>query len=534
MKKSFNRTQLVTASALGLVLVTLPHAGHAADSIPPEVLRQLEALQKQVQTLQQAVEAQKGPEYQPDVTALEQKVKVLERKQELADEDAAKRKKETPVLVAGDKGFGLKSPEGDFELKLRGLVQADARVFDDGIKGQHVYRGDTAKQQYQSVMETRSAADNFTMRRVRPTFEGTLYKNYGFRITPDFGSGSTFLADGYIDANYLPEFKIRAGKFTPPLGLERLQSSADTKFNELALTSNFIPSRDVGAQISGDLLSNTINYSVGIFNGANDGATGENSDSNTDKELQARVFTQPFINHPGFLQGLGVGVAASNTNTRGSTGSTNLTTYKTSGQENFFSYRSDSNSTAGIDSVFADGERTRLIPQFHYFNGPFGLIGEYVEEQQELSRLDTVAAGGKSRRTKELSHDAWQLTAAYTLTGEEQSLKGIKPAQPFNPGSGGWGAWEVVARAGTLNIDKDAFTGEDGSLGANDAFAQAPRSARSAENLGVGLNWYPNKAVRVSLDYETTIFEWGGGGTRFEPDNRPDERVLLGRVQVNF
>ncbi len=522
---------VLTATALGLVLASASANVQAASDgqIPPEVLRQLEALQKQVQALQQKVEAQKGPEYVPDVTALEQKVKVLERKQELADEDLAKQKKEAPVVIAGDKGFGLKSADGDFEIKLRGLIQGDARIFDDGIKGIHAYNGDTIAQQFQAEKDTHQAVDNFTMRRVRPTIEGTLYKYYGFRITPDFGGSSTFLADAYIDANYNPAYKFRAGKFTPPLGLERLQSSADTKFNELGLPSNFLPSRDVGAQVSGDVFANTVNYSVGIFNGANDGATGDNSDINTDKELQARIFTQPFINHPGFFQGLGFGIAASNTDTSGTTGATNLTSYKTSGQENFFSWRSD---TSATNTVLGYGERSRFIPQFHYFNGAFGLLGEYVDEQQEVLRVTSAAPSG--RRTQEIDQSAWHVTAAYTLTGEEQSLKGIKPSQPFNPGKGGWGAWEVVARVGELDIDKDAFTGSNGVLGANDSLAQATRSAKSAQNYGVGLNWYPNKATRVSLDYETTTFDWGGGGTSLKPLDREDERVLLGRVQVNF
>src|SRR5689334_10636987 len=66
------------------------------------------------------------------VEALDQKIRVLERKNELADEAADARKKETPVVKASEKGFGLQSADGQHEIRLRGLLQADGRAFADG------------------------------------------------------------------------------------------------------------------------------------------------------------------------------------------------------------------------------------------------------------------------------------------------------------------------------------------------------------------------------------------------------------------
>ncbi|HQQ63819.1 MAG TPA: porin [Pseudomonadales bacterium] len=506
---------LVTVTALGLVLGALaatPAQAASGKSSPDDVAKQLEALSRKVQQLESQLAAQKAaPQYE-----LEQKVKILERKQEIADEDAAKAKKETPVVVASEKGFGLKAPDGSFEFKLRGLVQADTRVFDNGYKGQ-----------YSTPAGTHNAIDNEVLRRARPIIEGTFYNKYGFRITPEFAGTATTLVDAYVEGNYDPAFKVRVGKFTPPLGLERLQSSADTKFNELSLVSDLIPARDVGIQVGGDLFDNTVNYTVGVFNGAIDGATADNSDNNTDKELQARVFAQPFINQPGFFQGLGLGVAVSSNDHLGTTGSTGLAKFKTLGQEDFFSYRTD---TSATDTVIANGERTRLVPQFHYFNGNVGLTGEYVTESQDLDRFN---GAGLPTQKATIDTDAWQLTAAWTITGEDQSLKGIKPAQNFEPGKG-WGAWELVARVGELNVDKDAFRGPTGALGNVNSFADPTKSAQNAANIGVGVNWYLNKALRVSLDYDHTAFNWGGGGAAATPADRQDEDVLIGRVQASF
>lgn len=493
----------LTATALALVLASLSNTGHTANSdVPPDILQQLEELR--------------------------QKVLVLERQQEIAQEEFAEQKKKTPVVVAGEKGFGLKSPDGAYEIKLRGLLQADARVFGSGIKGQHAYTGDTATQVLNADIATRSATDNFLVRRARPIIEGTLGETYGFRITPDFGSNGSTLVDGYVDANYYPAAKVRVGKFTPPLSIERLQSSADTKFNELGLSSNFLPSRDIGVQLSGDVFNKTLNYGIGYFNGANDGANGD-IDPNTDKEVVARLFVSPFANTPGFFQGLGFGVGISRGDAAGSNGNTLLSSYRTSAQENFFSFRTD---TSASNTVVADGTRNRIVPQFSYYNGGLGVTGEYVAEKLDVKRV--FGAGQGDFRKESLNNNGWSLTASYLLTGEEASFKGVKPAKAFDPGNGGWGAWELKARVGELNVDKDSFYDNNGVLGGTQSFAQATRSASSADNWGVGVNWYPNNTLRVSLDYENTSFNWGGGGTSLNPEDRDNENVLLGRVQVAF
>jgi phosphate-selective porin OprO/OprP len=477
---------------------------------------------------------------QKQVDTLDEQVKILQRKLENSDEDAAKAKSENAVVTASDKGFGLKSADGNFEIKLKGLLQADAREFDKGDKGQYSTPGATIQ-----------APNDFLIRRARPTLEGTVYGTYGFRITPDFAGSSTSLVDAYVDGNYDSAFKVRAGKFTSPLGIERLQSSGDTKFNELSLVSDFIPSRDVGVQVGGDLFAGTLNYAVGLFDGAVDAATGANNDTNTDKEAQARIFAQPFINNPGWFQGLGAGVAASRVDQKGGSATaadssypartTELTSYNSIGQQAIFSFRKDGDvakssnpvTAETIDTVYANGQRTRLIPQAHYFYANFGVIAEYVREKQDLER-DIGVATPTTVRQDSLYQTAHQLTFAWAITGEDESLKGIKPANVFDPGKGTWGAWELVARTSQLSFDRAAFEINGALANNSNNFADPTKSVRTANDVGLGVNWYPNKIVRVSLDYDHTSFKWGGGGTATSPLDRPDENVLIGRVQAAF
>jgi phosphate-selective porin OprO/OprP len=206
-----------------------------------------------------------------------------------------------------------------------------------------------------------------------------------------------------------------------------------------------------------------------------------------------------------------------------------LSSYRSSGQENIFSYRTD---TSVSNTVLANGTRDRLVPQFSYYNGGFGITGEYVDEKQDTKRVYGTALN--QTREEQINHQGWSLTTSYLLTGEEASFKGVKPAKNFDPAKGGWGAWEVKARASSLDIDKRAFYDSRGVLGGTDSFAQATRSVQGADNWAVGVNWYPNSNLRISLDYENTAFDWGGGGTSLDPQDRDDERLLLGRVQVSF
>jgi len=485
-------------------------------------------------------QAADNSDIQKQLDALEQQVRILQHKLEVSDENSAKAKKDNAILTGSDKGFGLKSSDGEFELKLRGLIQMDVRDFREGIKGQPT--GAIPN------LLTSDASDNYLIRRARPIIEGTFNEIYGFRISPDFGGSTTTLIDAYVEGNYAPYGKVRAGKFAPPLGIGCLQSSAETKFNELSLASDLFPSRDVGIQLSGDLWLGTlsvVNYTVGIFNGANDDTNGDNSDVNSDKELEARLFSQPFINGYRFLQGFGLGVATSSYNAEGGPGNTGLSKYKTIGQEDFFTFRSDTVTVAStnpvttdsVSTVYLDGKRNRLIPQFDYFFNNFGLLGEYVDESEDITRYRSTGipqVPNVGNHTEELNNRAWSLTAAWTITGEVQSLSAIKPTRNFDPARDSWGAWELVVRKSELTIDKDAFE-VNGVLGDTNSLAEATKSAQSANDIGVGVNWYLNKVVRISLDYDKTTFKWGGGGVpATAPLDRPDEEVLIARVQASF
>jgi phosphate-selective porin OprO and OprP len=422
---------------------------------------------------------------------LEQEIRILKRQRELDRESAdvaAEQAKKTPILIAGQDGFGLKSANGNFQLRLRAHVQTDGRFFLDD--------------------EDKNGTDTFLIRRARPILEGTVFRDFDFRLMTDFGNDTVTLLDAYLEWKYWPWLKVRAGKFKPPVGLEQLQEDPYTVFAERALPTSLIPNRDIGIQLRGDLWDGVVQYQAGVFNGSADGVNGgiDNGDS---KDFDGRIFLEPFKKtdlEP--LQGLGFGIAGTIGNQDGSFGTPNVPSFKTPGQNTFFRYITG---TVLTNTTVANGQRIRVSPQGYYYWGPFGLLGEYVVSEQEVQN-GTV--------TDHLRNNAWQVAGSVVLTGERASFKGVTPKKPFDLKSGGWGALELAGRYSVLRVDPDAFP----------TFASINSSAQEARAWAVGLNWYLNKYVKLVADYEETHFDGGAAGGK----DRDTERVVFTRAQVSF
>jgi phosphate-selective porin OprO/OprP len=302
-----------------------------------------------------------------------------------------------------------------------------------------------------------------------------------------------------------------------------LQADPDTWFNERAMASDLVPNRDVGAQFHGEFFGGAIAWAAGIFNGVGDSRISSNVDFEDNKAFAGRLFFRPFNNvAESPLQGFGFGLGGSyeamqGTNLAGLPSTTGgiLAGYTTDGLQQFFAYNPASNAL-----VVATGEHWRLDPQAYYFVGPFGMMGEYVISDQQVSRIGLTPAA-----TTRLEHTAWQVAGSWVLTGEAATYGHVIPRSPFNLRESGWGAFQIVARYAELHIDEAAFP----------LFANPSSSAQSAIAWALGLNWYLNRNVLMKLDYSHTTFH--GGGTGVIPPGvvtRTDENVLFTRVQLAF
>jgi len=425
---------------------------------------------------------------------LEQQVKVLERKGELDKEAAAEKAKATPTLSIGASGLVATSGDTNFSFALRGLLQVDTRTFfnEGGIEGN----------------------DAFLLRRARPIFQGTVFRDFDFQFTPDFGGSSVQIVDAYLNYRYTPWLQLRAGKFKVPIGLEFLQSDSVTFFNERALPTSLVPNRDVGFQVWGDIAGGVVSYAAGIFNGVGDARSTSNTDFDDSKEVAARIFTQPFKRTDvEALRGLGFGVGGSwgDYTLASATGLPNGNGYITDGQQQFFAYNA---------TTVADGEHWRVAPQGYYYVGPFSLLGEYTVSAQ------TVRQNAAPFQSALLRNTGWQVAAGWVITGEDATFTGVTPRNAFDPRNGKWGALQIVGRYAELDINDDAFP----------LFANPLISATGAQSWSAGLNWYLNKNLTIKTSYSRTTFDGGGGagGTAPAAVTRQPEEVFFTRMQLSF
>jgi phosphate-selective porin OprO/OprP len=117
----------LAVSALALALAATLAPAHAADPSTAELLARIAALEQRIAVLEGTGTA---------ATDVDQRLRVVERKQELQDEADAAKAASAPTVSLGEKGLSMKSADNAFEVKVRGLVQGDGRMWfgDDDIQ----------------------------------------------------------------------------------------------------------------------------------------------------------------------------------------------------------------------------------------------------------------------------------------------------------------------------------------------------------------------------------------------------------------
>jgi phosphate-selective porin OprO and OprP len=527
--KYFPRHALI--GAINLALLGIPAAHAANDAALEQRIRELESrLEKfeKAAAKEAAAKETSTSQVNPEVERLNTKVNTLERKLEVEKEVATANASTLPKIDAGPEGFRISSQDGKHQVRIRGAVQTDGRFWVNdhgGTSGPAGYTGSSG------------IPDSFQLKQARFWIEGKFWNSLYFKLMPDFAA-SDILPDAYLDYAYLSAASLSVGKQKTPLSLERLQGDSDTVFLERAYPTYLANNRDVGVMLHGEFAKpgykaeyggpvdfrNFISYQLGVFNGSGDSG---NLDKNApasfdDKEFDGRIWAHPF-QHAGidWLDGLGLGVAGSWSHP---SQLTPVNLVSALGQTAFLNYGSLRNGATG--SVLAEGVHTRIYPQAYWYYGPFGLQGEYVVSNQQL----TGTYNSKLTQISQ-SNSAWQVQASYVLTGEDNTFQSVKPFKQFDPLAGNWGALQIAARYSELNVDTTTFK-----------FIDPTKGARDASSWTIGLNWFLNRNALIRADYEQTNYIGGAGSvisgtsinTKYSILDRPTERVFATRFQLAF
>jgi len=440
-----------------------------------------------------------GEELQPSMELYEQGTT------ETAPASEQEGDKRLPMVDVSERGLIFRSQDNAHMIRLGGLLQLDDREFVDAPTSQE---------------------SKFLIRRARPYASGYFFDDWEYRFAPEFAlsapnaiSYQTTIADALINFQTIREIQVQAGKFKPPVALEQLASDAYLPFAERALTSNLSPSRDIGVMAHGQIFEEKLSWAAMVGAGSRNNSLSTGLDYDTGPEGYFRLFAQPFREEsevPEALHGLRLGIGGSiGWASQSSAGTAQLfQNYSTDGGNTFFSFPNGLN---------VQGEHWRISPQMYYTYGPFEFFGEFIAEKQGVNTAGVGSGGGFTN----YETTAWNVTMSYVLTGEENGLDGIVPERPLNFSTGDIGAWELAWRYDGIAIGANAFR----PLTAGGMGVSAVDNATAANGFSLGLNWYPNRIIRLGVTVEYQAFTGGGGQDTVAENN---ELGFITRLQLNY
>jgi phosphate-selective porin len=115
--------------------------------------------------------------------------------------------------------------------------------------------------------------------------------------------------------------------------------------------------------------------------------------------------------------------------------------------------------------------------------------------------------------------------ATFVVTGEDRLPNArIVPLHNLNFADGGWGALEVAARYGGVNLDSVALTNLTALAGAN---------SNDAKDISFGLNWWLCQNMKICADYVREMFDTAIQTNTARPNTKHAEGFLM-RFQVDF
>ena len=173
---------------------------NAAQELVQTLQRRILDLETKLQSFERSVvvpELAATPEPGPSNADLDQQIRIVDRKREIAEEEAEARRREMPQLSIGPAGFVMRSADTNFLLRIRGLIQADSRTFFDD-----------------NTLDTGNSG--FLLRRARVGLEGTVFRDFDFQFNAELGDGglgasNLQVLDANVSYRFQPDLRLRAG-----------------------------------------------------------------------------------------------------------------------------------------------------------------------------------------------------------------------------------------------------------------------------------------------------------------------------------
>jgi phosphate-selective porin OprO/OprP len=492
----------------------------------------LQSLQDQIQTLAKQLQDLKADAAKQQ-EAVEAQQAAAKKSQAEAQAQQAEFKKQQATAAKATIANGrlsVASADGNFTAAVRGLLQVDT--------GYYMQQG--------SAMSLPTAygpdlSSGTNLRRVFLGLQGKVFGDWAYYFLYDFGGATTEtpgkILYAYLQYDGLAPWSFRVGAYPAPINIEDSTTSGDLIFFERNSPSNLqrniagAEGRDgisvlyTGERIFGALSLTGNKISDGTKAYAAAGATPvPNYDEQT--AVSGRFSYMPVSTADAHWIVGANALTVFNLPNLVPNGSASLATVPGATAKGSYSFADlpefsvDSNgvqlvSTGALSASHVSSWGLETAGNYQNFYGQAGYYGFYVHRSpiayNVYSAANTFAAAPVQPSNNSFS--GWYVQASYILTGENRvynpataSFTAPKPAKPLSIKDGTWGAFEFAARFSDLNLNDH----KDDASNVVTNWTSASRTytyyntVRGGDQkiLTLGVNWYPNAAVRISADYQ--------------------------------
>jgi phosphate-selective porin OprO/OprP len=407
------------------------------------------------------------------LNALEQRVNQLEAENAKLRQQAELnegRIETVETRAAKNAQFGwaptISDPSGNFTFKPRGVIEADAGVFNER-EGGYKY------------------SDGTQFRRARLGFEGTAFKWWNYRAEVDFAGNAVNITDFYLQYTKIPKTVLTVGQFKVPYGLEANNSDNYNTFLERGMFTNAFGNagaeRRIGVSAAYAPKEN-INIAVALSGDNESISRGSGAAPGESWGVNGRATWEPVFD-TGKIIHLGISAYYRDRLKSGDTPD---------------AVRLNDRPNIRIDGGnIADSGVITNVNSMHYAGAEAAGVFGPLTVAGEAGRLWLDRFGADNEH-----FTGYYGYAAYMLTGETRPFKGgnFDRIRPFKDvGNGGLGAFEVALRYDHLDLSNTPVVA---------------RAGNEASSITAGLNWYFSP-------YAKLMFNW----VRFWGDDTPLDPV---------
>jgi phosphate-selective porin OprO/OprP len=456
------------------------------------------ALQKEVEALRAAMAEQRA---QLDAQArlleaqqaqLEALTKKLEQPKVAAQEPPKLATQEAPKVTFANNRPTITAADGRSSIAVRTNVQLDGAIYGESPAGPlatDYRRGSVGAPPNRENTAARDFSNGFYFRRARFGVEGTIARDWNYRLLLELGGsgteGPTRINDAWIAYNGFAPFSFQLGAFSPPANMDDGTSPEDLLFLERASASELSRTMGgadgrigLGLKASGSRWMSALTFTTRTVN---DAEVFDTQLSAVGRAGYLVATSDDYNLHLGAsgtyvfqLADLGEGTPLRNPNRL----------------RDRPEIRVDGVRLIDTGSIDADGASVYGLEM----GGNWRNL--YLQGEHFWFDIDRPAAAA----LPDPDFAGYYLQGSWILTGERRrynaatgSFQNPRPAVPFSS-NGGYGAFELAARYSRMNLN--FMEGIEGT-------AAAPEAVRGGDQevMTFGINWFPNPNVKLMLDY---------------------------------